>query len=191
MYMNKTSIEGCFEIIPTSNKDERGRFIKTLYAPFFKANQLEYNFKEQYYSISTKRVLRGLHFQLPPKEHTKLVCCVSGTVMDVVVDIRKGSPTYGKYEILKLESDKANMIYIPPGLAHGFYVLSNQAIVLCHMTSVFSLEHDSGIRWDSLSIPWPEDNPILSKKDRELPVLSDFSSPFTFPYPNINGDEVY
>lgn len=179
MRIEKTCIEGCYEIIPASTKDERGSFIKTVIPSFFKAHQLEYNFKEQYYSISSKRVLRGLHFQLPPKEHTKLVCCVSGTVMDVVVDVRKGSPTYGQYSIFILESDKANMVYIPHGLAHGFYVLSEQAIVLCHMTTVFSPAHDSGIRWNSLSIPWPDDNPILSKKDRELPALSDLVSPFT------------
>lgn len=183
MHIDKTGIEGCYEIIPVSLKDERGRFVKTLNPLFLKANQLEYNFKEQYYSISTKGVLRGLHFQLPPKEHTKLVCCLSGMVMDVVVDVRKGSPTYGKYSIFVLESDKANMVYIPSGLAHGFYVLSEQAIVLCQMTSVFSPEHDSGIRWNSLSIPWPDDSPILSLKDRELPALSDFVSPFTFRRP--------
>lgn len=183
MHIDKTSIEGCYEITPANYMDERGRFVKTVDPHFFKAHQLEYNFKEQYYSISTKRVLRGLHFQLTPKEHTKLVCCVSGMVMDVVVDVRKGSPTYGKYCIIILEADKANMVYIPPGLAHGFYVLSEQAIILCHMTTVFSPEHDSGIRWNSLSIPWPDDYPILSKKDRELPALSDFVSPFTFRQP--------
>lgn len=180
MHMDKTDIEGCYEIIPAYDKDERGSFVKTLDPFFLKIHQLEYKFKEQYYSISTKRVLRGLHFQLPPKEHTKLVCCVSGMVMDVVVDVRIGSPTYGKYSVFILESDKANMVYIPPGLAHGFYVLSEQAIILCHMTDVFSPEQDSGIRWNSLSIPWPDENPILSKKDCELPVLSDFESPFTF-----------
>ncbi|MEH7548331.1 MULTISPECIES: dTDP-4-dehydrorhamnose 3,5-epimerase [Bacillaceae] len=180
MRIDKTGIEGCYEIIPATYKDERGRFVKTLFPSFFKANQLEYNFTEQYYSISTKGVLRGLHFQLPPKEHTKLVYCVSGIVMDVVVDVRKNSPTYGKYSIFMLESDKGNMVYIPPGLAHGFYVISEQAIIICHMTTVFSPKHDSGIRWNSLSIPWPDDNPILSKKDRDLPALSDFVSPFTF-----------
>jgi dTDP-4-dehydrorhamnose 3,5-epimerase len=183
MDIDKTSIEGCYEIIPAYYKDERGRFVKTLNPPFFKAHQLEYNFKEQYYSISTKGVLRGLHFQSPPKEHTKLVCCVSGVVMDVVVDVRKSSPTYGKYSIFILDSDKSKMVYIPPGLAHGFYVLSERAIILCHMTTVFSPEHDGGICWNSLSIPWPDDNPILSKKDRELPALSDFVSPFSFRQP--------
>lgn len=178
--IKESKIIGCYELIPRIFSDNRGRFVKTFHEEVFAQAGLETNFAEEYYSVSHKGVLRGLHFQKPPREHTKVVYCVHGEVMDVVVDLRVGSPTYGKYDIFDLNSDKANMIYIPKGLAHGFYVKSNQAILIYKVTTVYSPENDTGIRWDSVGIPWPNDNPIMSERDRMLPAFEEMQNIFTY-----------
>jgi dTDP-4-dehydrorhamnose 3,5-epimerase len=178
--VNQTNLVDCVQISPKILTDHRGTFVKPFHFDSFKENNLRTDFKEQYYSTSTKGVLRGLHFQTPPKEHVKLVYCVKGEIMDAVVDLRVGSPTYGHYDLFHLDGEKKNMIYIPEGMAHGFYVSSKEAVVVCLLTSTFSSECDSGIRWDSLNIPWPNCNPILSKKDKELPSLEEFNSPFLY-----------
>lgn len=178
--INKTKISGCFEILPKVLKDERGIFIKTFHQDVFKENGLETDFLEEYYSFSYKRVLRGLHFQMPPMDHVKLVYCVSGKVLDVVVDLRVGSPSYGDFEIFKLSDEKANMIYIPKGLAHGFYVLSENTIMIYKVTTIFSPEHDTGILWNSVGVPWPDEKPIISKRDSEFKAFKDFKNPFIY-----------
>lgn len=178
--LKPSKILGCFEIIPETFKDERGTFVKTFHESVFKENRLEINYPEEYYSFSHKRVLRGLHFQLPPMDHIKLVYCVLGKVFDVVVDLRVGSPTYGQFETFELSSEKANMIYIPKGLAHGFYVLSESAIMVYRVTTVYSPEHDTGILWNSVGIPWPDEKPIISKRDSEFKPFKDFKSPFIY-----------
>ena len=180
MQINNTKLKDCFEIIPNTFTDERGIFIKTFHYDSFKENGLETNFVEQYYSVSHQGVLRGLHFQNPPKHHVKLVYCLTGQVMDAVVDVRIGSPTYGQFEMFDLSAEKKNMIYIPAGMAHGFYVISKSAIVVSNLSTVYSAQHDYGIRWNSVDIPWPDSSPILSQKDRRLPTLSDFSSQFQY-----------
>ncbi|MFJ8259455.1 dTDP-4-dehydrorhamnose 3,5-epimerase [Peribacillus asahii] len=180
MQINNTSLADCYEIILNPFTDERGKFVKTFHYDSFKENQLETNFVEQYYSVSHQGVLRGLHFQTPPKHHVKLVNCLLGEVLDAVVDLRIGSPTYGQFELFHLSADKNNMVYIPSGMAHGFYVTSKSAIVVCNLSTVYSAEHDCGIRWNSVGIPWPNQSPILSQKDRELPIFSDFASPFRY-----------
>lgn len=180
MKFNKSKLKDCYEIIPNTLTDNRGIFIKTFHYDSFKYNGLETNFAEQYYSISHQGVLRGLHFQNPPKHHVKLVYCLTGQVIDVVVDLRIGSPTYGQFEMFDLSADKKNMVYIPAGMAHGFYVISESAIVVCNLSTVYSAQHDQGILWNSLDIPWPAPSPILSKKDRELPNFSDLSSQFQY-----------
>ena len=175
-----TSILGCYEIRPRIVADERGTFVKTFHKETFETWGLTGAFAEQFYSTSKQNVLRGLHFQLPPHDHAKLVMCVSGKVLDAAVDLRKGSPTYGKYVIMELASTKANMIYIPSGMAHGFLTLSDTATLLYNTTTMHSLPHDSGIRWDSVSIPWPTDKPIISLRDAALVGLDELDSPFVF-----------
>jgi len=178
--IRQTKIPGCFEIIPKILKDERGRFVKTFHEGAFKANRLETHFAEEYYSFSHKRVLRGLHFQLPPMDHVKLVYCVSGKVLDAVVDLRVGSPTYGNFETFEVSAERANIVYIPKGLAHGFYVQSENAIMMYKVTTVYSPEHDTGILWNSVDIPWPDEKPIISQRDSQLIRFADFKSPFVF-----------
>ncbi|MBI4306878.1 MAG: dTDP-4-dehydrorhamnose 3,5-epimerase [Chloroflexi bacterium] len=175
-----TVIPGCFVLKPTLLSDHRGRFVKTFHAGHFKDLGLVCDFKEQYYSTSDAKVLRGLHFQGPPYEYDKLVFCVSGSVFDTVVDLRVGSPAYGKYVVTELSSDLGNEIYIPHGLAHGFYVLSETATLLYNVTTVYHPSHDMGIRWDSLAIPWPDREPTISERDARLPLFSGFASPFRY-----------
>lgn len=180
MNIQPTSLPGCYEIQPSVFNDIRGKFVKTFQKEIFAQSKLETNFAEEYYSVSHQRVLRGLHFQAPPYEHTKLVYCVMGKVMDVVVDLRVGSPTYGQFATLEVSAQKANVIYIPPGLAHGFYVLSDSAVLIYKVTTVYSPKHDSGIHWNSVKIPWPNTQPIVSPRDSELVAFADFLSPFRY-----------
>lgn len=176
--IKETKIPGCYELIPRIVGDERGVFVKTFHKEVFAQFSMETHFAEEYYSSSVKGVLRGLHFQTPPHDHVKIVYCVEGEVFDAVVDMRKGSPTYGEFIIFSLSSKKANMLYIPKGVAHGFYVISNTATLMYKVTTQYSPEHDTGILWSSVDIPWPDKEPIISVRDRSFVKFADFNSPF-------------
>lgn len=180
MQIKSTKIPGCYEIIPKIFEDHRGKFVKTFHQDIFRNSGLETEFHEEYYSVSHQNVLRGLHFQRPPRDHVKLVYSLVGEVMDAVVDLRLGSPTYGQFALFNLSEAKANMVYIPPGLAHGFYVLSETAILMYKTSTVYAPDHDAGILWNSAGIPWSDPNPILSKRDREWSSLTEFKSPFRY-----------
>ncbi|MBR4903728.1 MAG: dTDP-4-dehydrorhamnose 3,5-epimerase [Selenomonadaceae bacterium] len=173
-----TPLEGCFELLPIVRGDSRGSFVKIFHEPTFKEFGLATNFNEEFYSTSIKNVLRGMHFQTPPADHVKLVCCIEGAVKDVVVDLRKNSATFGKHCAFELTAEKANMLYIPKGFAHGFLTLSERATMLYNVTSVYSSEHDKGILWSSCGIDWQCDEPILSDRDKIHPSLAEFDSPF-------------
>lgn len=180
MQILTTSLPGCYELLPDVLHDERGYFVKTFHKEVFADHGLTTQFAEEYYTYSTQRVLRGLHFQVPPMDHVKLVHCVEGAVLDAVVDLRIGSPTFGAYATFELNKQKANMIYLPAGMAHGFYVLTASAVLLYKVTTVYSSAHDSGILWSSAGIPWPDANPIISKRDSAFTMLIDFKSPFLY-----------
>ena len=180
MKIIKTDIPGCFIIEPLIIHDDRGSFIKTFHINDFEENGLVTDWIEHFYSVSKKNVLRGLHFQLPPHDHTKLVYCNYGKIFDVVVDLRKGSSTYGHHIIVLLDADKASMIYIPRGLAHGFYTLSEKAITLYKVNTIHAPDYDAGIHWNSAGICWPANKPIVSKRDDALPKMKEFDSPFAY-----------
>lgn len=173
-----TTIPGCYEIIPTIRRDARGLFVKVSHVPEFKKLGLETGFKEEYYSVSKKGVLRGLHFQEPPFALTKLVFCVEGEVFDAVLDLRWRSKTYGKVFTVKLSSKKANMLYIPKGCAHGFYTLSKRAVMFYKTSEVYSPEHDTGVLWSSAGIKWPYKKPVVSARDAAFLKLSEYKSLF-------------
>jgi len=173
MEINATKIPQCYEIISKVLRDKRGVFVKKFHQDIFKEYQLNLDFAEEYYSISHKDVLRGLHFQLPPMDHVKMVYCVLGSVLDVVVDLRVGSPTYRHYITFDLNSDKANTIYIPKGLAHGFCVTSEVAILVYKVSTVYDRKLDTGI-------VWPTQTPIVSDRDQGFQALSEFDSPFNY-----------
>ncbi len=156
-------------------EDKRGFFSETYkYSDFKKAGIKEY-FVQDNHTKSTKGVLRGLHYQRKPKAQGKLLKCINGKIFDVSVDIRKGSPTFMKWLGLELSQDNNLMLYIPPGFAHGFVVLSESAEIIYKCTEEYSPKHESGIIWNDpdINIDWPINNPILSEKDKQLPLLKD------------------
>ncbi|WP_291299520.1 dTDP-4-dehydrorhamnose 3,5-epimerase [Desulfosporosinus sp. BICA1-9] len=177
--MKEGKIKGLFEITPRLLTDERGAFIKTYHEDFFKEKGLEFDLAEQYFSTSKKGVIRGMHFQLPPHDHAKLVYCITGSVLDVLVDLRKGSPTFGQYDRFELTADKHNILYIPVGLAHGFCALTD-ATMLYNVSTTYHKEEDTGIRWDSFGLDWKVENPVLSGRDISFQCLHEFKSPFVY-----------
>jgi len=175
-----TSLPGCFRVVPPPLPDARGRLVRIFSAGEFAARGLESAFCEQFYTVSRKGVLRGLHFQAPPHDHAKLVACVAGEVLDAVLDLRAGSPAFGRHELFRLASSDPFGIYLPRGVAHGFYVPGEEATVLYGVTSPHAPSHDLGVLWDSAGIPWPDRSPILSPRDRSFPTLADLATPFRF-----------
>lgn len=175
-----TQVTDCFELQPKVFDDERGRFVKVFHTQAFAAKCLETNFTEEYYSVSNKNVVRGMHFQLPPKDHVKVVYCVQGAVLDVVTDLRVGSPTYGRSSVIELNSAKANSIYIPKGMAHGFCSLCDHSIMVYKVSSVYSPAQDVGILWNSVGVTWPTTQVILSARDQTFTPFDKFVSPFRY-----------
>lgn len=175
-----TTIPGCFEIKPTLFDDERGRFVKVFHEEIFSSHGLETKFTEEYYSHSKRGVIRGMHFQLPPSDHVKMVYCVHGEVLDVVLDLRKGSPTYGKYETFRLSADKGNYLYMPRGVAHGFLATTESATLVYKVSTIYDPARDSGVAWDSFGFDWPVDEPIISSRDRSFLPFGMLNSPFQY-----------
>lgn len=173
-----TAIAGCFELQPVVRKDSRGRFVKVLHVPEFRKLGLETRFTEEYYSVSKKGVLRGMHFQEPPAALTKLVFCPEGEVLDAVLDLRRKSKTYGKAFTARLNAESGSMLYIPKGCAHGFFTLSRRAVMFYKTSAVYSPAHDKGVRWDSAGIKWPAGRKTVSARDAAFPELKDFRSKF-------------
>jgi len=169
----RLGIPGVVLIEPKVFEDERGFFMETYKMPDFVTAGIEGNFVQENHSRSSKGVLRGLHYQNPPFAQGKLVRAVRGEIFDVAVDIRKGSPTWGKWVGVILSEENKNIIYVPAGLAHGFCVLSEIAEVIYKTTNVYSAEAEAGIIWndEDLNIEWPIKEPILSEKDEKLPSL--------------------
>lgn len=173
-----TSLTGCKIIRTHIHEDVRGYFVKTYHNAAFTSLGLAGSFAEIYYSKSRKNVLRGMHFQLPPADHEKMVTCIAGRVLDVALDLRRNSPTYGKHFAAQLTEEEGKMLYLPRGVAHGFLALSDTATLLYHVTSVYIPECDAGILWNSAGIDWGISNPILSERDMHFPPLAEFKSPF-------------
>lgn len=172
MEIENTFIDGLKLLHLNEFKDIRGSFIKVFNYDFFSANGLETNFKESYYSISAKNVIRGMHFQIPPAEHTKLVYLNHGEIVDVVLDIRKSSPTYGQHFSIKLINKDPILIYIPIGCAHGFLSLENNTIVSYMQTFCYNIACDKGIKYNSFGMEWRTENPIINDRDLSFPDFS-------------------
>ena len=178
LQIKNTNLEGVLELFIKSFEDDRGSFVKTYDYKTFSENGITENFVEEFFTISKKGVFRGMHFQTPPHDHSKLVYCTSGEVIDFVTDLRINSETYGKTIQFSLSAEKYNMVYIPKGFAHGFYVLSEVATMVYKVSSLHSPKHDTGILWNSLQITLPTDNLIISNRDNVFVSFSDFISPF-------------
>jgi dTDP-4-dehydrorhamnose 3,5-epimerase len=175
MEIIKTSIEGLVIIQPRVFEDERGYFMESYKESFIKENFPDINFIQDNESRSSYGVLRGLHFQKPPFEQTKLVRVIDGEVLDVAVDLRENSPTYGKWESVLLSGDNKKQFFIPKGFAHGFVVVSKEAIFSYKVDNIYAPEYDSGICFDDkdLAIDWiiPKSDLIISQKDLNLQFL--------------------
>lgn len=180
MKIIETNILGLKILKPRVFEDTRGKFIKTFNNDFFIEFGLDINIKEIYYSISHKDVIRGMHFQTPPFEHIKLVYVPAGKIIDVVLDIRKNSPTYGEFFSTELSSENAEVLIIPKGLAHGFKSLENNTNVTYMQTSCYVPNNDCGIRYDSFEFDWECISPKLSDRDKSFPTLKEFDTPFIF-----------
>jgi dTDP-4-dehydrorhamnose 3,5-epimerase len=174
----KQHISGLYLIKPFHSEDDRGSFVKTFHAGEFAKHHLEHDFKESYFSESVKGAIRGMHFQVPPHDHAKLVFAIQGSVLDVVIDLRKKSATYKQFRTFQLDDVQKAMLYLPSGMAHGFCALSEKATLYYLTTSVYSQKHDTGIRYDSFGFEWPVANPILSERDLGFEKFEDFDSPF-------------
>ena len=174
----ETALPGAFVIEPVVHRDDRGFFVETFNHNVFADKGIEVNFVQDNYSFSREKgVLRGLHFQYPPHAQTKLVMVIRGSVYDVIVDLRKDSPTFLKWTWVELSSTDLNMLYVPKGFAHGFYTLQEGTHVLYKVDSLYAPDADGGIRWDDpdLAIRWPGSSPILSDKDERLPLFKDIA----------------
>lgn len=177
-----TLLPGLFLIKPRVFEDHRGHFFESFRDDILRQNGVEQNFVQDNQSLSHAGILRGLHFQKPPHAQGKLVRVIKGAVLDVAVDIRVGSPTYGQFVAIELSEFNFLSMYIPPGFAHGFVTLKDNTIFSYKCTDYYHPEVEGGVLWNSptLNIPWSVENPILSGKDEILPPFSEFVSPFSF-----------
>ena len=183
MKVIKTPIEGVVIIEPKVFKDARGYFFESFSQREFEEKVRKINFVQDNESMSSYGVMRGLHFQRPPFTQSKLVRCVKGRVLDVAVDIRKGSHTYGQHVAVELTEDNHRQFFVPRGFAHGFAVLSETAVFQYKCDNFYAPQADGGIsiKDDSLGIDWhiPVENALLSEKDTKHALLKDFDSPFS------------
>ena len=179
----ETKISDVIIIEPTVFGDTRGYFLESYNQNKFEEFIGNISFVQDNESKSSKGVLRGLHFQKPPFAQAKLVRCIEGKVLDVAVDIRKESKTYGNHIAVELSGENKKQLFVPRGFAHGFVVLSESATFAYKVDNTYAPDHDAGIRWNDkeLNIQWgmKDGEVMVSEKDAELPFLSEFESPFT------------
>ena len=180
-----TPLPGLRVVTPVRHGDARGDFAETYHAARYAAAGLDAPFAQDNVSRSARGTLRGLHAQAPPHAQAKLVTVLAGEIVDVAVDLRIGSPTFGRWHAETLSDADGRQLYVPEGLAHGFCVTSETAVVLYKVSGRDSPGHEISVAWDDpdLAIAWPTTTPVLSDKDRAAPRLRDLASPFTFQQP--------
>jgi dTDP-4-dehydrorhamnose 3,5-epimerase len=177
MLVKERKLRGVFEIQLDPHEDKRGFFMRVYDDTIFKKYGIHRNWVQENHSRSVEEgVIRGMHFQFPPYTETKLIRGISGEIYDVFIDLRKDSPTFGKWDGIKLSAENKKMIYIPRGFAHGFCTLTKNCEVIYKVDNYYAPDSEGSIRWDDpdLGVGWPVDNPILSKKDSEAKSFSEF-----------------
>jgi dTDP-4-dehydrorhamnose 3,5-epimerase len=174
MQILKTNMDGLVEIVPQVYQDNRGWFLEFYKEKPFHELGIVDKFTQENISFSKKGVVRGMHFQLPPWQQAKLVSVLQGKVLDVVVDLRKNSPTFGQHHTVVLDSEKHNLLMVPEGFAHGFAALED-SLFLYKNSNTYNRDFECGVLWNDpqLNIKWPFTNPILSEKDEKLPLLEE------------------
>jgi dTDP-4-dehydrorhamnose 3,5-epimerase len=175
-----TTIPGCAVLPLFHHHDDRGELVKVFQVEAARAAGDDPAIAELFWSRSHRGVVRGLHFQVPPDEHTKLVTIVAGTAHDVVLDLRVGSPAYGSHVAVELDAAAPVAIVVPPGCAHGFQATTAESVVLYATSTQHAPASDRGVRWDRAGIVWPIPVAVTSARDASFPALADFVSPFTF-----------
>ncbi len=183
MEIKERKIKGTFEITLNPILDDRGFFMRTFDDAIFKEKGLERKWVQENHSRSEEKgIIRGLHFQLPPFTETKLVRCVKGAVLDVFVDLRKDSETFGQWDSIELSEDNKKMIFIPRGFAHGFCTLTEISEILYKVDNFYSPKFECGLLWNDndVGIKWPTNSPILSEKDKKNMTLQEFISNHKF-----------
>lgn len=182
MEIEKTAIEGAYIIKPKVFSDNRGYFFESYNAEEFRRLGLRTDFVQDNESLSCRGVVRGLHFQKPPFAQAKLLRVVKGSVLDFAVDIRRGSPTYGRYVSVRLDDKQKNMFFISEGFAHGFLTLEDNTVFCYKCTALYNKQSEQGLIWNdkTLNIDWQIENPILSDKDKLWQDFQSFNSPFDF-----------
>lgn len=181
MEIKETSLKGAYLIKPDVFQDERGFFVETYSRSKFEEMGIDAEFVQDNHSMSVKKgVLRGLHFQLPPHAQSKLVRATKGAVYDVIVDLRKDSPTFGKWEGFELSAENFLMLFVPRGFAHGFCTLQDNTEFQYKCDNLYAPGKEDGLLWNdpTLGIKWPVEDPILSEKDAKAQLFKDFNSPF-------------
>ena len=171
-------LAGSFLITLPAFTDDRGIFVKTYHETMLREGGIQFSLKESYFSVSNKDVIRGMHFQLPPHQHSKIVFCPKGTILDVIIDLRKDSATYGQHHAEVLSAENHRAYFIPEGFAHGFKALTGDALTYYLVSSEYHQASDTGIRWDSFGFDWETEAPLVSDRDRSFKGLGEFDSPF-------------
>lgn len=170
-------LPGAWMLALPSSADERGRFVKTYVDAALAELGLAFMPREQFMTWSRRDVIRGMHFQRPPHQHHKLVCCLAGQVQDVLLDLRAG-PGYGRVAAVELSGDTPVQLYLPAGIAHGFRARSDNALMAYQTTAAHVASHDAGLLWSSIDHDWDCAAPVLSSRDQAHPALADFETPF-------------
>jgi dTDP-4-dehydrorhamnose 3,5-epimerase len=174
----ESKLSGCVLIDINVSHDPRGTFKKIYHSDEFQNYGLRVTIKEQFLTFSNKNVLRGMHFQLPPSSHSKLVTCINGSVLDVILDLRKNSQTYGQTDSFLLSSNLGKTLFLPAGIAHGFLSLENNSGMMYSTSEVHNPNLDCGVKWDSFGFSWPINNPIISSRDGKHQLFDKFVTPF-------------
>ena len=185
MNAETTAIPDCLILPLFHYTDVRGEFVKVYQTSAQSASDAENDddvtaVAELFWSRSTRGVVRGLHFQVPPHAHQKLVTVISGAALDVVVDLRVGSPTHGEHVTIPLDAAAPVAVQVPIGCAHGFQSTADDTVILYATSTEHAPAADGGIRWDTIGVGWPIPDAVLSPRDTQFPALADFESPFTF-----------
>ncbi len=181
MEITPRRLNGTCQIVLAPHGDERGYFMRVWDEQLSRQHGLTTAWVQENQSLSRRKgIIRGLHFQRPPHAETKLVRVAAGAILDVFVDLRKGSHTYGQWDSLELSAENHRVVYIPRGFAHGFCTLTDEALVVYKVDAYYAPQSEGGLRWDDevLRINWPTRDPLVSDKDKRLPSFKEFVSPF-------------
>jgi len=182
MHIEELKIPGCYQITPKIFEDNRGIFVKTFHAETLAHYGLNIELKEEFYSISKRNVLRGLHFQKQPSAHSKIVYCAKGSVLDFFVDIRKGSPTYGQSLSIELNEQNGVILFLPVGIAHGFLSLQDESLMIYKTDHSYDPTSDDGVSYKSCNIKLPVESEhlIISERDLNFVNLCNIESDFIY-----------